>query len=98
MQKRCTTKATHSQVSFCSTKALTCYDMAIGLKPTLADAHVNRGNALRNLRRLNEAIAAYDRALDVEPALASAHWDKAHCLLLMGDWNPLSTLRMAQAA
>jgi predicted TPR repeat methyltransferase len=38
----------------------------------LSDAHVNRGNVLRYLKRNGEALAAYDKALALNPSLPQA--------------------------
>jgi len=48
------------------------------MAPDFADAHSNRGNALRALKRLPEAEAAYRRALEINPRFAPA-------------WNNLGT-------
>ena len=37
--------------------ALASFDKAIQLEPASADAHINRGNALQELNRLDEAVA-----------------------------------------
>jgi len=42
-----------------------------------ADAHYNRGNALANLGRLEDALAAYDRALEQAPDMADAANNRA---------------------
>ena len=39
--------------------ALTNYDKAIVLKPENAEAFYNRGNALKELKRLEEALESY---------------------------------------
>src|SRR5262249_53572662 len=38
-------------------------DLALKINPKAAHAHNNRGNVLRELKRLDEALASYDRAL-----------------------------------
>ena len=42
-------------------EALASYDKAIALKPDYAQAHNNRGAALRDLKRPAEALASYER-------------------------------------
>jgi tetratricopeptide (TPR) repeat protein len=46
---------------------------AIGLNATMAEAHCNLGNALRNLKRFEEALAAYENAIALKPSMAEAH-------------------------
>src|ERR1044071_2201785 len=42
-------------------------DRAIEIKPHIAAFFSNRGNALNELKRFDEALAAYDRALAIAP-------------------------------
>ena len=42
------------------------HDKAIALRPNDAGAFSNRGNALRDLGRHEEALASYDRAIALE--------------------------------
>jgi tetratricopeptide (TPR) repeat protein len=44
-------------------QAIACFDKALEIKPDLHAAWNNRGYALGNLGRLEEAIASYDKAL-----------------------------------
>lgn len=53
-------------------EALGCFDEAISLKPTLADAHVKRGMALERLQKPDAAIESYDRAVAVDPGCTLA--------------------------
>ena len=53
--------------------ALEYLDRALALKPDFAEAHNNRGTALHELKRLDEALAAYDRAIALKPDYAEAH-------------------------
>ena len=48
-------------------ESLAIYDKAIALKADLAEAHINRGNVLLELRRYDEALASYERALVLRP-------------------------------
>jgi tetratricopeptide (TPR) repeat protein len=43
--------------------AIASFDKALELKPDLHEAWNNRGNALNDLGRWEEAIASYDKAL-----------------------------------
>jgi tetratricopeptide (TPR) repeat protein len=59
----------------------------LALYPEYAEAHKNRGIALGELKRLDEALASYDRALSIDPEYADAHWNKSLLLLLMGQYS-----------
>jgi tetratricopeptide (TPR) repeat protein len=48
---------------------------ALRVRPGAAAAHLNYGNALRELRRLDDAIASYRRATLLDPQLALAHYN-----------------------
>ncbi|MGZ5929886.1 MAG: tetratricopeptide repeat protein, partial [Rhizomicrobium sp.] len=54
-------------------EAVTCYRQVLALKPDLASAHHNLGNALFGQGNLEQAEASYRRALTLQPSLASAH-------------------------
>ncbi|MBD2183144.1 tetratricopeptide repeat protein [Aerosakkonema funiforme] len=47
--------------------AIISYDKAISIYPNYHDAWFNRGVALKDLGRYEEAILSYDRALDIQP-------------------------------
>ena len=47
-------------------------DVTLRIDPKAASAHNNRGNALRELKRLDEALASYDEALALKPDYAEA--------------------------
>ena len=42
-------------------------DAALKINSSIADAHFNRGNVLKKLKRLDEALASYDRAAELRP-------------------------------
>ena len=42
-------------------------DAALKINAGIADAHFNRGNVLKKLRRLDEALASYDQAAALKP-------------------------------
>jgi len=65
--------------------ALASYEKAIALKHTHAEAYNNRGSALKELKRLNEALQGYEKAIDIKSDYASAHLNKSHVLLLIGN-------------
>jgi hypothetical protein len=62
-------------------------DRAIALKPDYVEAHSNRGNALLDLKRPEEALASYDRAIALKPDDADAFWNQSLCLLQMGHYE-----------
>ena len=49
------------------------YNKALSLKPDLAEAHNNMGNALKNQGKLEAAIEAYKKALTLKPDYLAAH-------------------------
>ena len=51
---------------------MTSYDRAIALKPDNAEALINRGNALKDLNRFEEALASYYKAVALKPDSAEA--------------------------
>jgi tetratricopeptide (TPR) repeat protein len=61
-----------------SRKALAAYRQAIDVKPDLAEAYFNPGNALGDQGKDDEAIAAHRHAIDIQPdyaeALSSSHF------------------------
>ena len=46
--------------------------LAIRINPNVAPPHNNRGNALRGLKRFEEALGCYDKAIALDPAYAEA--------------------------
>ena len=60
--------------------ALDYAERALARKPDYADAHCNKGNALAELGRLEDAVAGYGRALALKPAYAEAHNNKGNTL------------------
>ena len=49
---------------------------AFAQAPSDADAHYNRGNALAQAKKYQEAIAAYDEALKLSPGMVDAAANK----------------------
>jgi protein O-GlcNAc transferase len=54
---------------------------AIGVDAKVAAAHRNRGNALRDLKRFEEALASYDRAIALKPDHAEAYSNRGNVLV-----------------
>ena len=54
---------------------------AIKVNPNHAAAYSNRGNALKSLKRLDEAVASYDKAIRLKPDYAEAHSNRGNALL-----------------
>jgi predicted O-linked N-acetylglucosamine transferase (SPINDLY family) len=54
-------------------ESLPALQKAAELLPDYAEVHSNLGNALQNLRRLDDAVASYRRALEIKPDFAVAH-------------------------
>ena len=63
------------------------YDRAIALKPDYADAYSNRGTALKDLKRPEEALASYDRAIALKPDLDYILGASLHAKMLFCMWN-----------
>ncbi len=68
-------------------QALTSYNRALAMQPNHADTLSNRGNVLKDLRRLDEALASYDRALAVKPNHAGALNNRGVTLSVMGRFD-----------
>lgn len=63
-----------------SALAVDLFDRALMVKPSFAAAWSNRGNALLELKRPDEALASYDRALRIQPEYALALHGRANAL------------------
>jgi predicted O-linked N-acetylglucosamine transferase (SPINDLY family) len=50
------------------------------MKPDYAEAYINRGNALKDLKRLDEALASYDKAIALKPDYAEAYINRGSAL------------------
>lgn len=64
--------------------ALDYYDQAIKIDPNYAYAWNNKGMALRNLGKYDEAIECYDRAIKIDPNYAEAWNNKGVSLRKLG--------------
>ncbi|CAM8634391.1 GT9_LPS_heptosyltransferase domain containing protein [Oxalobacteraceae bacterium] len=60
--------------------ALAAEEAALGLAPTLPDAHSYRGSALLQLGRVQEALVSYDQVIRLSPNAAVAHYNRANAL------------------
>jgi tetratricopeptide (TPR) repeat protein len=61
------------------------FDRAIALNPQFSLAHAARGEALRQLKRSDEAMTALDNALKLDPTLAAARLSQGMIWLERGD-------------
>ena len=75
--------------------ALDYYDQAIKIDPNYAYAWNNKGIALRNIGKYDEAIECYDTAIKIDPNYADAWNNKGvrqSSLILVDSWqNPMVT-------
>ena len=55
-------------------------DQAIRINPKNPGFFVNRGNALRDLKRYEDALDSFDRALDLNGRFAEAHYNRGNVL------------------
>jgi len=79
--------------------ALASYEMAIALSPTFVLAHFNRGVALQQLRRLDEACASYGAAVTLDPSYAAGWFNRGVLLQEMRRFeDALSSYQAAIAA
>jgi Tfp pilus assembly protein PilF len=56
--------------------AVRCYDQAIALDPTHAEAYYKRGNALKNAGQPEAAIASYDQAVEIRAGYSQAYCNR----------------------
>ena len=66
------------------TDALAWFDQSLAADPSIAAAHVNRGNSLAAMQRHPEAISAFESALALSPELPSALVNMASALNALG--------------
>jgi protein O-GlcNAc transferase len=62
-------------------EALSCYQSAVELMPTLARAHFNRGNILLDRGDAQSALDAYEEAIRYKPDSAAAHFNMGNAHL-----------------
>ena len=58
-------------------RALSLYDQAIAADPARAEPYYKRGNALKDVGRLQEALASYNQAIERKPDYAYAFCNRA---------------------
>ena len=68
-------------------EAISYYRMAIGLKPTFAEAYNKLGGVLLQNSQYSEAIIAYEKALLLEPDMPFVQGLILHCKMLVHDWD-----------
>jgi hypothetical protein len=68
-------------------EALASCDQAIALDARRADAHLNRGCALRALERSEEALAAFERVVALRPDFAQAYSNRGAVLADLRRWQ-----------
>ena len=65
-------------------EALAHFKEALRLKPDVAEAHTNLGNALQRMGRLREAVAEYRESVRLKPDVAQAHNNLGNVLPKLG--------------
>jgi serine/threonine-protein kinase len=68
-------------------EALTCYRVALALRPQAGAVHNDLANALQLRGQLGEAVSHYEEALRLDPQLAPAHNNLAVALEKKGRWD-----------
>jgi len=65
-------------------EAMRCFDKALELDPSYANAWTNKGSGLSNLGRFEEAIRCFDKALELAPRDSAAWYSKGTSLHNLG--------------
>ncbi|HLO48550.1 MAG TPA: tetratricopeptide repeat protein, partial [Kamptonema sp.] len=65
--------------------AIANFDRALEIRPRDFWAWFKRGDALRHLKRYEEALLNYDRALTIQPDDEYAWYNKACCYAILGN-------------
>jgi TPR repeat len=68
--------ATSAAATLDFNRAIQLYDQAIALDPIHAEPYYKRGNALKNIGRLDAAVASYDQAIERKPDYAYAYCNR----------------------
>ncbi len=55
--------------------AISCFQKAITIDPTYADAHCNLGSAFLRQDQVKDAVLAYKEAIDIDPQFAQAYFN-----------------------
>jgi len=61
--------------------AIASFEKAITLKPSLAEAHCNLGNALIERAQYDAALASIDKSIALNPDFAVAHYNRGNALI-----------------
>lgn len=56
-------------------QAISCFQKAIAIDPTYADAHCNLGSAFLRQDQVKDAVLAYKEAIDIDPQFAQAYFN-----------------------
>jgi tetratricopeptide (TPR) repeat protein len=56
-------------------KAIACFERAIQIDPTYADAHCNLGNVFVRQNQIKDAIISYKEAIDIDPNFAQPYFN-----------------------
>jgi Flp pilus assembly protein TadD len=68
-------------------EALAAYDRCISLRTGYAEAHFNRGNVLKELRRLKEALESYGQAITLNPRYVQAYNNRGTVFYELRQWT-----------
>ena len=68
-------------------KPISAYDHALTIDPRHAKVYYNKGIALADLGRHEEAIAAYDKAIEIVPDYSKAFYNKGISLYEIGRYR-----------
>lgn len=58
-------------------RAIACFDKAIRIEPSFAEAYCNRGTAYYETGQCDAAIADFSKAIEIEPDFAQAYYNRA---------------------
>ena len=65
-------------------------NQALAIKPDYANAYANHGDAMKRLKRLDEALASYERALVLKPDLDFLLGNSLHTKMELCLWDDLT--------
>jgi tetratricopeptide (TPR) repeat protein len=58
-------------------QAIACFDKAIRIEPSFAEAYCNRGTAYYEKGQFDAAISDFSKAIEIEPEFAQAYYNRA---------------------
>jgi tetratricopeptide (TPR) repeat protein len=58
-------------------QAIACFDKALAIEPSFAEAYCNRGTAYYEKGQYDPAISDFSRAIEIEPDFAQAYYNRA---------------------